>query len=259
MPPPSWTTREQWAWLFERKGACADARRRGRLSPWLTTVYHDFFIRWPECDIPFGPNAPKLTPEQEVELADAIETRQNQIYVWFKNHRSRTARDSRGVPAAITQSLMKGKGRAPQAREVFCRMFYDDEKKAVVERDLTAERKVVGRKLDRREVLRITRARVDTMFSEAGDEVRAQVEARVAEEKALRAVSLPTEGGSQMPQDYQKFHTCHMLTMTTSAIDAAPTLIEQLLEPIAQQTGWCYTVVAAGPSPENNGDIHSFA
>ena len=103
--------------------------------------------------------------------------------------------------------LSKGKGRAPQAREVFCRLFYDDEKKALVENDLQAQRDALGRKLERAEMLAITRRRIDALFDAASDKVKAQVNAKMAEEKALKSAALTVTLPEQVrtPLEYQRY------------------------------------------------------
>ncbi len=45
----------------------------------------------------------------------------------------------------------------------------------------------------------------------------------------------------------------------TSAIDAAPKTISKLLTTVHEDSGWCFTVVGAGPSPRDGGAIKSFA
>ena len=77
MAPQSWATYEQWQWLCERKGAAADARKRGRYGSWFTSLCHDWFLRWPERQVLFPDigHADPLTAEQAEELATAVKKR----------------------------------------------------------------------------------------------------------------------------------------------------------------------------------------
>ncbi|KAK0222072.1 hypothetical protein IW262DRAFT_1296665 [Armillaria fumosa] len=49
----------------------------------------------------------------------------------------------------------------------------------------------------------------------------------------------------QSPEDY------------LDAIDTAPTLLNQLLQDLAMQTGWWFTIICRGPDPADNGNIHT--
>ncbi|KAK0500835.1 hypothetical protein EDD18DRAFT_1348261 [Armillaria luteobubalina] len=41
------------------------------------------------------------------------------------------------------------------------------------------------------------------------------------------------------------------------AIDQAPALLECFLQEVAEQTGWWFSVIAGGPLPTDNGNIHT--
>ncbi|KAI0712131.1 hypothetical protein C8Q76DRAFT_693823 [Earliella scabrosa] len=250
MAPPSWTTHEQWQWLCERKGAAADARKRGRYGSWFTSLCHDWFLWWPERQVLFPDigHADPLTAEQAEELATAVKKRKLQLGVWFQNHKSRS-RATNSLPSAVLAELSKGKGRAPQAHEVFCRLFYDDEKKALVENDLQAQRDALGRKLERAETLAITRRRIDALFEAASNEVKAQVDAKMAEEKAMKSAALTVSSPEEVrtPLEYQR------------SIESGPNTLQRLIDPVSQQMGWTICLVGAGPSPEEGGAIRSFA
>ncbi|KAI0750101.1 hypothetical protein C8Q80DRAFT_1120162 [Daedaleopsis nitida] len=250
MAPPPWTTPEQTEWLTQRKGEYLDAQKHSRLPTWLTALYHDWFIHWPEHNIHFpGIDPKKLTDQQKAVLADAIIKRHGQLRSWFRNHHSES-RAARGIPASITAELKKGKpGRAPHAREVYCRLFYDEEKKNTVNQDLKAERVALGRKLTRAETMTITRRRVDAWYTDASEEIKNQVAAKLEEEtQAKRVTTTPADVSSERtPEEYQQ------------SISTAPGIIDRILEPVFNETGWCITIIAAGPSPVEGGDIKTFA
>ncbi|RPD55783.1 hypothetical protein L227DRAFT_509558 [Lentinus tigrinus ALCF2SS1-6] len=246
MAPSGWTGGDQQEWLQDRNDSAIEARSQGKYSAWLIALFHDWFLRWPEREKLFGPEVGTLTPEQEVQLAAAINHRQKvstRIYHLPASHAGPST-------SAIRAHLATGKAsRAPQPREVFCRMFYDQEKKAVVSEELAAERELLGRTLTKSEAMRISRGRIDSMFQEASVEIKEQVQERVAEVKAARKAPPPPEDPSQVrtPEEYQ------------NAIDGAPKSITENMSPVARDTGWCFTVIGAGPSPRHGGAIKSFA
>lgn len=86
-------------------------------------------------------------------------------------------------------------------------MFYDEEKKAVVNQELSAEREALGRKLTKAETMKITRHRIDTFFENASEEIKEEVSARVDQVKAARKAPLPPADSRRVrsPEEYQKY------------------------------------------------------
>ncbi|KAH9846691.1 hypothetical protein C2E23DRAFT_890672 [Lenzites betulinus] len=246
--PPTWTTDEQRKWLLELKPAFQEARAKGRLGNWQLSVHHSWFLRWPERKLLFGENE-ELTAEQETELAKAETKRKTQINRWFQNHASES-RTVRAAAAPLPREVLgapKGK-RAPHAREVYIRMYYDAAKRALVNAALDAARLSAGRALSHAETLTVTRRTINQLFEAEPPAVKEAVAARVVEETRLLAVpSQVPQAKNKMPEDYQR------------ALNAAPGWIERVLAPIAEMCGWCISVVGAGPNPERGGEITSFA
>ncbi|RDX44777.1 hypothetical protein OH76DRAFT_1359048 [Lentinus brumalis] len=248
MAPSSWATTEEWDWLITRNQESADATKRGRYTPWFNGVSHDYFSMYPTWQRLYG-DREQLTSEEEVVLAEAIKTRRRQLANWFHNHRS-PARLARASPYAAAAALRKGgRKRAPQPREVYCRLFYDDEQKAAVQEELEDAAQTLGRKLTCEETMRITRSHIDRAFEGASEVVKDQVSARVAEEKeslitASRVDDLDRE---PTPEEYQ------------AAIEAGPTVLHDMLKPVVKAHGWVCSLIAAGPCPEEGGEIRSYA
>ncbi|KAI0695071.1 hypothetical protein C8T65DRAFT_698838 [Cerioporus squamosus] len=238
----------KYTFLDERRPACADAKRTGRYGIWIASTEHDWFIKWPERLAQFGDLVGPLTHEQSQQLADAIEERRKKISIWFKNHKNRE-RPTFTLPPDIAAELSKGKaGRCPQAREVYCRLQYGDDKKAIVAGHLASERARRGRKLTRSERMSVTREVIDGMYAAESQQVKAEVLAKLEEEtQAKKNPPAPTASTCRTPREYQ------------NAVDSAPSVIEKLLLPVVDKLGWCVTVTGAGPCPEEGGAIRSFS
>ncbi|OSC96229.1 hypothetical protein PYCCODRAFT_1448568 [Trametes coccinea BRFM310] len=245
MPAQPWATPEQWSWLTQQQPAAQEARLTSRYTTWLNETCHSWFLKWPERERLFG-EAEKLTPEQEDAVAKAVKARRAQLGTWFNNHRTKTrANGYKVAPLPILDG--PSNKRAPHVREVWCREFYDGHR-ATVEATLAARRAELGRKLTRQETLSITRTEIDRLYSLESPEVKADVFRRWEEEKAVaRATPEKVAGQDRLPEQYQH------------AVDNAPLWIERALAPIAEASGWCFTVIAAGPVPENDGEISSIA
>ncbi|KAL1948931.1 hypothetical protein VTO73DRAFT_10737 [Trametes versicolor] len=245
MPAHSWTTPQQWDWLFSLRANAQEARAKGRYSTWLASIYHDWFLQWPERKVLFG-EIKVLDPEQEKELGKAIAARRLQLATWFNNHKNKT----RGMKASKIPTVPgNGRKRGAQVREAWCHDHYDAEKKLVVKNRLAARREELGRKLTRSETMTITRTSIDEFFEGEDDEVRKEIAKALGEEKAatVAAQAAPHDGEQRTPEQYQH------------AVDNAPRWIEHLLAPVSGALGWCLTVIAAGPVPEEEGEIRSFA
>ncbi|RDX43067.1 hypothetical protein OH76DRAFT_1361680 [Lentinus brumalis] len=248
MPPTGWPTDDQKDWLEDRNDAAIEARRTGAYSKWITATLHDWFLLWSEKTRLFGTFTGKLTPEQEAELGKA--TRHKQEVRTTDISLSSNVLSRPPAPSAIRSDLATGKAsRAPQAREVYCRMYYDEDKQAVVNQELTAEREVLGRTLTKSETMAISRRLIDGFFDEEPEDVKEEIQTRVDEVKAARKAPPPPDDPNRKrtPEEYQ------------NAIDAAPRIITKLLTPVHEDSGWCFSVVGAGPSPRHGGAIKSFA
>ncbi|TFK80126.1 hypothetical protein K466DRAFT_504424 [Polyporus arcularius HHB13444] len=271
MAPKGWTRGEQQPWLQSRVPACVEARRHGRFGTWVTTVHHDWFLRWPERRELWGEWEGPLTPEQLQILGDAIEKRRQQIINWYNNHKNRN-RDAQTLPASITAAIAQPDGprrRCPQAREVYCRLYYDAEKRKVVKGLLAEERARLQRKLTNQERLAISRGRIDAWYAAESEDVKAAVLAKLEDEtQEMKAAPPPPPRDltTRMPQEYQMYVSTGpvawclaYLTLYLSAIDRAPGLIQRLIQPVADDSGWVITVIGAGPCPDQGGEIRSFS
>ncbi|KAI0693252.1 hypothetical protein C8T65DRAFT_699288 [Cerioporus squamosus] len=248
MAPASWATAEEWDWMTMRNLESTDASKHGRYAPWFNGVSHDWFVNFSERKKLYGDHE-HLTPEEEAGLAEAIKARCKQLANWFHNHCNPT-RQACASPYAVAAQLRKGgRKRAPQVREVYCRLFYDDEQKTAVQEQLKDAAGELGRKLTRGETMAILHAHIDTAFRSASEDVKAQVATHVTEEKQslIAAASANDTEREPTPEEYQ------------AAIQAGPGMFQDLLKPAVKAHGWVFTLVGAGPCPEEGRQIRSYA
>ncbi|KAI0702840.1 hypothetical protein C8T65DRAFT_579062, partial [Cerioporus squamosus] len=250
---------EQKDFLDPLKAACADAQSRNRFANWVQSVYHDWFLRWPERVELWGNWQGPLTLEQHLTPSSTRPIQK--ISTWFYNHKKRS-RDTFVLPAAITAELAKGgRTRCPQAREVWCRLFYDDSMKAAIQGHLDAARNKLGRKLTRKERMKITRTRTDEFFEAASDDVLAIVNAQLEKETDAKKNPPPPRRTARYRRGLPE-STKSRLTPALAcraAIEAAPRIIEKLLRPVVTGMGYTVSVFGAGPCPSQGGAIRSFA
>ncbi|EIW59144.1 uncharacterized protein TRAVEDRAFT_121953 [Trametes versicolor FP-101664 SS1] len=270
MAPPTWTTPEQSEWLVSMKPAFHEARVKGRQKTWHASLCLSWFVKWPEIKVLFGDVLDKdLTPEQRETLAAAELKRKAQLTRWYQNHasESRTARAAAApLPREVT-GLTKTR-RAPHAREVYIRMYYDEARRDRVRAALEAARNGSTQPLSRAQTFSITRKTLEEIYEAEPAEVKDAVARRVDTERRLLAIPAANANAApnRTPEDYQRYvshpcpsHAAHLIDGINSAINAAPGWLERIVSPIADVCGWCFTVVGAGPSPQEGGEIASFA
>lgn len=108
--------------------------------------------------------------------------------------------------------------------------------------------------------------RVTLEIWEAEDmETRDIVFEAMAADKAKKEASQVQEGNNERtPLQYQRYvmcfqcqMECKLTTIYYSAISTLPPLLKQVFDELAKTTGWAFTVLMGGPSPEADGNIVS--
>ena len=64
----SWTSVEQWHWLYEHYPAYRAAQRVNTRHTFLGGLYHDWFVEWPEIRILHDHGKVKLLSDEEKKL-----------------------------------------------------------------------------------------------------------------------------------------------------------------------------------------------
>ncbi|KAI0685037.1 hypothetical protein C8T65DRAFT_701762 [Cerioporus squamosus] len=230
----TWTTAPQWAWLKQTRGPYLAAKKCGRRGIYLDSMYTDFFEEYSECRLIYGHrDKERLSPEEKEVLAEAVQKRKKQLFIWHKN-RDRKHTSTRKLSSLLSAvGISKKGGRLPQP----------------VVREKTKEMQAeLGRKLDPRERLNNMKACTKEAFVACSSELKQEIKKKIAQAKedALnrrtgRAVT--PDPVNRTPEQYQ------------NAIDLAPQLFEGVLKPYAAASGWMWSVVGAGPLLKENGKI----
>ncbi|TFK78708.1 hypothetical protein K466DRAFT_606731 [Polyporus arcularius HHB13444] len=248
-PTRTWTTSPQWAWLKRTRPPYLAARKAKRRAVYLEGMYTEYLAEWSECQQIYGHrNEERLSPEEKEVLADAVKKRKKQLLVWHKN-RDRKRASTRKLSSLLNAvGISKKGGRLPQAQEVFSSEYYKTDVQPLVRSKTKVMEAELGRKLDPKERLNNVKRCTKEAFDACSDEVKREIKNKVAQAKedaengrAGRAVSPDTT--NRTPQQFQ------------DAIDLAPQLFEGVIKPYAAASGWTWSVVGAGPLPDNNGKI----
>ncbi|RDX41717.1 hypothetical protein OH76DRAFT_1489283 [Lentinus brumalis] len=249
----SWTTKEQWRWLKKTRPPYMAAQKAKQLGPYLIDMEHDYFDEWSECQAIYGHRDEKrLSPEEKDALAEAVRKRSKQLRIWHRN-RDRQRRSTRPLSRLLADAgVTKKAGRVPQAQEIFSERYYKTDVQPLVEARSAAREAELGRKLDPGERLTNVRQTTKEVFDAAPPEVKLEIkkahEQAKADARAGRTGrALAVDAADRTPQQYQ------------DAVQLAPQIIANVLKPLAAASGWTYSVLGAGPLPEDNGKINSLS
>ena len=139
----SWTSVEQWHWLYERYPAYRAAQRVNTRHTFLGGLYHDWFVEWPEIRILHDHGEVKLLSDEEKKLFEeaAAEARDYQRKVAREMEAKsreflvRSGMQINDVPAEEIARMRETvrpviDKYAPQVGEALVKEFYDELAKA---------------------------------------------------------------------------------------------------------------------------------
>ncbi|RPD53252.1 hypothetical protein L227DRAFT_568087 [Lentinus tigrinus ALCF2SS1-6] len=218
-------------------------------------MYEEWFAEWSECKAQFGHNDPDRLSEAELEqLAQAVKKRKQQLDIWHKNRdsalrRSATPRMSTLLSAA---GVTKKTTRLPQAQEVYSRNHYKTDVLPHVQRQVKEMRAELGRDLTKGERLNTVKSCTKSAYERSSEEVKNEIENELktarknaAAAKASRALDLDAK--NRTPIQFQ------------DAVDLAPQVIESVFKPLSAASSWTFSILGAGPVPEQDGKISSLS
>ncbi|KAG1904047.1 uncharacterized protein F5891DRAFT_1276182 [Suillus fuscotomentosus] len=217
-------------------------------------VNKSFFEKWPERRALFGdlPADHILTPDQVKDLADAVESREQQLTTWYRwrKNPARLGRTS-GVKGALKFDTVLAGGvelkgtRAPQKIDIYSYEYYGEKVKDTADAEIRVQNVTDrGPKLNkRREVTR-------RLYSEECEDVKNKVERRYQKAKAKHAKARLRQKSGKMPKinDATKI----------KAIRELGPMLDRILKYLAYATGgWKFTILMGGKDP-STGEVSVF-
>ncbi|KAK6988865.1 hypothetical protein R3P38DRAFT_2804113 [Favolaschia claudopus] len=264
MPPPRWTTPEQWQWLTDHIARYLEAKMNRTTTDFFAGLEAEWLLKWPERSVlglPALASGVQLTDEQETALATALDDRRAQLRVWYRNN-TKKARAPGSLAAekpgkkkgktSLTDALWTdGRGhRGPQMVEVYQKMYGPriaqaiqasnmersaDTDQASPESDLAGPSKLS----DRRKTLMSTRRAVSQRLLATETE---EVKRAVAVERT-RQKNKETTATERTPQSTQE------------SIDEMGRVVPHFLDTVRNKTGLIGIALFGGPIPETGGKL----
>ncbi|KAJ7017667.1 hypothetical protein C8F04DRAFT_1278995 [Mycena alexandri] len=280
MPPTTWCTPAQTAWLTARVPEFLTAQAEHTLYIWRPRMQQAWFAENPEEALLGLPgldaegNAPDLTAEQSACLGAAQLKRMDKLENWFRNHSKKvntvtaTQRSAEESLASLLFEKKEPRQRPLRAIERFQKMypkevdtaleeagFYDASERDISDDLLENESREDGkqRQIERLSARMKIRTRVvRALYDDLSDEGKESIEEMMEQEKkefAERGKNKPppelaADGTAiRRPEQYQV------------AIDEAPEVLVKVHRAIQLKTGWSGFTVLGGPNPRYGGGL----
>ncbi|KAJ8580180.1 hypothetical protein M405DRAFT_869666 [Rhizopogon salebrosus TDB-379] len=255
-----WTTPEQKDWLTNKLPAyekCASkeaSSARRSLANFWPSIYENWEKNWTERKVlwPELDTVAHLTEEQAQVYAEALKKRQKQLRTWFSWHSNRSA--SRKGRAAQTSTravrflrdlLRPRGGRSLTEPEMYSRLYYASRVRPTVEAIIKSCSSTT-----RGERLTIIRDCTRSAWENEKDEqVIADVKASLAK---VSQISTAGSGDGELEDEENDTQTEETLI---EAQENLPAVFTSILEFLAHQTAFSFTVLMGGPDPSKDGEI----
>ncbi|KAK6966810.1 hypothetical protein R3P38DRAFT_3245333 [Favolaschia claudopus] len=241
MPPPRWSTPEQWQWLLDHITRYLEARANGTTTDFFTALEAEWFLKWPERHVLGLPT-----------LASG------QLRTWYRNN-TKKARASGSVTAGKAAGKKKkqtlsdalwsdGRGhRGPQMVEVYQKMYGSRVAQAIQASNMESQASpetdfsLAGpsKPPNRRKTLMSTRRAVSQrlLATETEEVKRAVADERAKQKNKERTV---TERTPESTQD---------------SIDEMERVVPRFLDTVRDKTGLIGMALFGGPIPESGGKL----
>ncbi|KAK0478568.1 hypothetical protein EDD18DRAFT_1364717 [Armillaria luteobubalina] len=243
--PKKWVTPEQDKWFCDRRAVYNLAQLENRVGTYVNTTIDEFCSIWPlpEMQEVILGDTPEAIAKRAIQN-EVYQTRKNQIQSKFHNERHKGAKaavtNSPNNPAMLTKKKKRCFNLKPVHRicsiQIYSQRYYQTRVLPYV----TAALAMVG-SIGRGAKLNLSNCITAERFEAETDSIREEVFAALEDIQE----EISEAKGKRSPADYLK------------AIDQAPVLLRCFLQEVAEQTGWWFSVLAGGPLPTDNGNIHT--
>ncbi|KAH7906733.1 hypothetical protein BJ138DRAFT_1104900 [Hygrophoropsis aurantiaca] len=241
MPPQSWTTPEQEAFLLLHKNDFLKAQLQARTPSFFQILDHEWFQKFPEKDVLF-PGVPELTEEQKIRLGKAVETRKKQIKNYLRNHSHTKGRAVLSVTKTVNKMLTdKAKGaRGPTTNEVAMKMLYREEVQPIIRAGIES-----GLYVTPGDKLMAVRTLTAEALEKAGPSIKAEALAqKLSSSKRQSKHDVSEEPLPRTNYDYAR------------AQADFPIVAGQWCEAMESLTGCSFSIFMGGPDPHLDGEIN---
>ncbi|KAG2126513.1 hypothetical protein DEU56DRAFT_916029 [Suillus clintonianus] len=248
--PQKWMSNEQEEFLTSMLEEFRTRAAGKKYEEFWKKVNKSFFEKWPERRALFGdlPADHVLTPDQVKDLANTVESREQQITTWYRWRKNPACLGrTSGVKGALKFDTVLAGGvelkgtRAPQKLDIYSYKYYEEKVKDTADAEIRVQNVTHrGPKLNKR--CEVTRR----LYSEECEDIKNKVERRYQKAKAKHAKARLRQKSGKM----QKIDDA-------TKIKLGP-MLDRILKYLAHATGgWKFTILMGGKDP-STGEVSVF-
>ncbi|KAF8121368.1 hypothetical protein EV363DRAFT_1406314 [Boletus edulis] len=257
MPPLSWTTPEQGAFLNEWLSKYLPHTEKKDYHHFWPLLFSAWFTKWPEEAVLFPGTAGLLTVEQQAQLGKATNARKHRLQTWFRwrANRSRQGRAQKKKTSVFEEAIEGKNGRILSKEELYGQIHYHDRIKPIIDADREA-----GKIATRGEFLTASRNYAKHLLDNESEPTKAKVQEMYELQKQQQRQKTKTRRRSKScdsdPSDVEDVLDADEIQR---AIDDLPAGLTRVANIIKRKTGLATSIFCAGPDPLQNWEIVSFS
>ncbi|KAJ2912606.1 hypothetical protein MD484_g7798, partial [Candolleomyces efflorescens] len=256
---PGWQAIKQLAFLESKLPEYHEAKAKKELEQWRNETNGQFFALWPtpedeakeEYRQPKRPrkDAPPPKPEFTNEQQDQwVKKRKSQIATWFNNKASEAKKEAPPLALAPVEYV----SRAPKLLsevQIYAKQASSEKKEGW-------NRRLMEEGVEKKNWLARYTELARASFEAECVEVKASVRREREEAKRQREEVLETERSMMQAKPANLYQNKER----AAAVQGLPESIALFCNQLGARTGWCFTVLAGGPNPNDpEGAIETFS
>ncbi|KAG2132160.1 hypothetical protein BD769DRAFT_1666154 [Suillus cothurnatus] len=254
MVPRKWTSPEQDEWLapWYDKYCTKQTEKNKNWPNFFTDLNETWFIAYPEQRPASLPPVEPLTQDEMLVMDKACDERKEKLKNHFKNSLGMTKADRQAkanatdVFKAILRSVTESEKptRSLQEAEAYSKLYYHTCIKETADKVLKAEAELLqaeNKTLTNGKCIAIVKQHTASLYSRETDEVKAEVQRYIKNQKTR--TQKDNEVGTWSEDNYAR------------NIEKLAAIANKFLKGLVEATGFTFSLLAGGPSPESNGSI----
>ncbi|KAG1890046.1 hypothetical protein F4604DRAFT_1914598 [Suillus subluteus] len=254
MAPRKWTSPEQEEWLvpWYDKYRAKQTEKNKNWPNFFADLNETWFIAFPEQRPASLPPVGPLTQDETLVMHKACDDRKEKLKNRFKNSLGTTKAgrqakaDATDVFKAVLRSVAESEKptRSLQEAEAYSKLYYHTRIKATADEVLKAEAELLqaeNKTLTNGKRITIVKQHTASLYSGETDEVKAEVQRYIENQKTR--TQKDDEAGTWSEGDYAR------------NIEKLAAIANKFLKGLAEATGFTFSLLAGGPSPESSGSI----
>ncbi|KAG1738465.1 hypothetical protein EDB19DRAFT_1909213 [Suillus lakei] len=248
MAPRKWTSPEQDEWLapWYDKYRAKQTEKNKNWPNFFADLNKTWFIAYPEQRLASLPPVGPLTQDEMLVMHKACDENRFKNSLGTTKAGQQAKADATDVFKVILRSVAESEKptRSLQEAEAYSKLYYHTRIKATADEVLKAEAELLqaeNKTLTNGKRIAIVKQHTASLYSGETDEVKAEVQRYIENQKTR--TQKDNEAGTWSEDDYAR------------NIEKLAAIANKFLKGLAEATGFTFSLLAGGPSPESSSSI----